>query len=216
MSRRVAASAPQASTQTTALGLTKALQGVSKAQDGFSKSVSALETLLNETFNDLETRLQAKQRELDELQLRYEQEEKNRKIEVDQRVREHGYDAAKLILLDRKEVAVREADWRQLQDDYAQLRANKEKELRDAIAKEQERSKVQSDAWAETLRLQKQAEVAKVEAQLETQVQHIEVLKATIQALKVDLDEQRKLTKDVAQAASKNMQMWVPPQHNSH
>jgi len=211
MSRRSTAVAATSSNNVS-LALTKALQGVTKAEEGFNKSVGKLSELLTETFSDLETRIESKQKELDDLKLRFEQEEKNRKIEVDQNVREYAYDAAKKILADRKEVAVREEDYEQLREDYSELRATKEQEIRDAVSAERKRNDQHNDALKRTLELQKQAEVAQVEAKLETQIQHIDVLKSTIEALKSDLDEQRKLTKDVAQAAAKQMPVYMPQQ----
>jgi hypothetical protein len=211
MSRRSASVAATSSNNVT-LALTKALQGVTKAEDGFSKSVTKLSELLTDTFNDLETRLEAKQKDLDELKLRYEQEEKNKKIEVDQNVRAYAYEAAKKILTERKEVAVREEDYEQLREDYSELRATKEQEIRDSVSAERKRNDQHNEALKRTLELQKQAEVAQVEARLETQIQHIEVLKSTIENLKNDLQAQRELTKDVAQAASKQMPMWQQPQ----
>lgn len=198
-----------ASSSNTSLALVKALQGVTKSEDNFTKSVEKLNELLTETFSDLETRLKSKQQELQDLQLKFEQEEKNRKIEVDQTIREHGYEAAKEILQDRDEVAVKRVDYEQLREDYAQLRATKEQDIKDAVSTERKRNEQHNTALQKTLELQKQAEVAKVEAQLETQVQHIQVLKDTIENLKSDLNEQRKLTKDVAQASSKASQMPI-------
>jgi hypothetical protein len=199
MSRR---SVAQTSSNNPTLALTKALQGVNKSEESFTKSVDKLKELLTDTFSDLETKLEAKQKELDDLKLRYEQEEKNRKIEVDQNIREYSYDAAKRILSARDEVAVRSEDYENLKEDYAELRAKKDQEVKDAVSAERKRNDQHNEAMKRTLELQKQAEVAKVEAQLETQIQHIDVLKSTIENLKSDLNEQRKLTKDVAQAAS--------------
>jgi len=211
MSRRSASVAATSANNVT-LALTKALQGVTKSEDGFTKSVTKLNELLTETFADLETRHAAKQKALDDLKLRYEQEEKNRKIAVAQNVRARAYDAAKQSLTERKEVAVRSEDYEQLREDYSELRATKEQEIRDSVSAERKRNDQHNEALKRTLELQKQAEVAQVEARLETQIQHIEVLKSTIENLKNDLQAQRELTKDVAQAASKQMPMWQQPQ----
>lgn len=211
---RRSTSVASTSTNNVSLALTKALNGVRKAEDGFEKSVSKLSELLTETFSDFETRLEAKQKELSQLKLHYEQEEKNKKIEVDQNVRAYSYEAAKEILTERNEVAVREEDYKQLRDDYAELRSTKEQEIRDSVTAERKRNERHIEALKRTFELQKQAEVAQVQARLETQIQHIEVLKDTINNLKNDLEKQRELTKDVAQAASKQHSMYIP-QHSS-
>jgi len=63
----------------------------------------------------------------------------------------------------------------------------------------------------QTISLKNQAEVAKVEAKLEAQVMQIQVLEKTIERSVNDLNEQRKLTKDVAMA---NTPVYAPQQHS--
>lgn len=194
------------------MSLTKAIQSVTKNQDSFSKSVTKLSQLLEETLSDLETKLSQKNKEIEELSLKYQQEEKNRKIEVDQQIKEYGYESVKSLLAERKEISVREDEYKKLMDDFTQLKASKEKEIKDTILHERKKNEQYNENLKKTLELQKQAEVAQVQARLETQTQHIEVLKSTIKDLKSDLDEQRKLTKDVAQASVKQMPMFYPQQ----
>jgi DNA repair exonuclease SbcCD ATPase subunit len=211
MSRRSSSSSSSStSSNNVYLALTKALQGITKAEDGFSKSVNTLKELLTETFSDLETRIEAKNKEFGDLKIKFDQEEKNKKIEISQNIREHGYDAAKEILEKRNEIAVSQEDYNNLQENFIKLKKLKDEEVSRAVGAEHERNKDHVEAMRQTLELQKKAEVAQVEARLESQLQHIDVLKETIANLKSDLDEQRKLTKDVAQAAAKQGQGYYP------
>jgi chromosome segregation ATPase len=219
------ATASARSTANAMLDLTKALQTIHKHEDNFNKSVEKLKVLLEDTFSDLANKIatfsdlankiDSKQKELESLTLKYEQEEKNKKIEVDQFIKEYAYNAAIDILNKKGEIAVKKDDFEELNNKYNNLKSSKDQEIKEAVESEKKKNDRHNEAIKRTLELQKQAEVAKVEAQLETQVQHIDVLKKTIEDLKKDLDEQRKLTKDVAQAASKNMGMWGMPQQTS-
>lgn len=196
------------------LALTKALQNIVKQQTAFEAAVEKCKELISEDLNDIETRFEAKRKELSDLDTKFSYDEQNRKADLDLRVKEYGYTAAKQLLEERGEVAVSKDLYESLQRDLAELRQSKADEIKQAVADEHARSAQQTEMIKRTLELQKAAEVAKVEAQLETQVNQIELLKDTIKDLKNDLDEQRKLTKDVANASANKQPVYLPSNGN--
>ena len=131
-------------------------------------------------------------------------------MEVDLNVKEHGYNAALKILEERGEIAVSKEVYTEVKKLYEELKTTRDSEVKSAVAREQERNNLHVNVLKETLILKNQAEVAKVEAKLEAQVMQIEILNKTIERFSTDLDEQRKLTKDVAMASAQKQQVYVP------
>jgi len=82
-----------------------------------------------------------------------------------------------------------------------------------AVQREQERNNKHVAVLKQTLQLQNQAEVAKIQAHLEAQVKQVEVLQSTIERLTKDLDKQRKLTKDVTMESAKQP-VYLPSGNN--
>lgn len=200
--------------QTITLNFTKAIQGVTKAQDSFGKNVEGLKELISGTFNELELKLNSKQKELNDLEEKFSHNERSRKLEVDLNIKEHGYEAALDILKERGEVAVPEVTYEELKRMYSDLKASRDSDIDSVVKREQERNNKHIAVIKQTLELQNKAEVAKIQAQLEAQVKQVEVLQSTIERLTKDLDEQRKLTKDVAMASSKQ-HVYIPNGNNS-
>ena len=201
--------------QNSVLAFTKAIQGVSKSQESFEKAVEGLNSLISETFSELELKLNAKQKEVNDLEEKYTYDERSKKLEVDLNVKEHGYDAAVKILEERGEVPVASITYDELKRMYEELKTSRDTEVKEAVEREQERNNHHVAVLKETLELKNQAEVAKVQAQLEAQVMQIKVLETTIDRCTKDLDEQRKLTKDVAMASA-NKQMFMPQQSSGN
>lgn len=152
----------------------------------------------------------AKQKELSALEEKFAHDERSRKLEVDLNVKENGYAAATRILEERGEVAVPSVTYEELKRLYEELKTSSDSEVEAAVEREQERNNKHVAVLKQTLELKNQAEVAKVKAQLESQVKQIEVLENTITRITKDLEAQRNLTKDVAMASAKQMPMYVP------
>ena len=192
------------------IALTKALQNITKNQTGFDKSVLDLSSLISETFGELELKINARQKELSDLDEKFTHSEKQKKLEVDLNVKEHGYQAALQFLENRDEIAVSKHHYDELKQTYENLKQTKDIDVKEAVSREQKRNNSHVAVLKQTLELQKQAEVAKVSAELSSQVKHIQILEKTIERVANDLNEQRKLTKDVALASAKSM--YVPQQ----
>lgn len=81
MSRRFTKPTESATTQSSVLAFTKAIQNVSKSQQSFNKSIEGLESLISDTFTEIELKLCAKQKELVELDEKFEYDERKRKLD---------------------------------------------------------------------------------------------------------------------------------------
>ncbi len=198
----------------TNIAFTKAIQSIVKNQESFDKAVTNLNTLISDTFSELELKVNAKKKELNALEEKYTHDEKNMKLSVDLNVKEYSYNAATKIIEERDEVAVSKEVYENLKKSYEDLKKTKDDEIKEAVCSENKRNKEHVEVLKQTLELQKQAEVAKVSAQLQSQVKHIEILEQTVDRVAKDLDEQRKLTKDVAMASAKSGQMYLPQNNN--
>lgn len=198
------------------IAFTKAIQSITKNQEGFNKSVESLQTLISDTFSELELKVNAKKKELSELEEKYIHDEKNMKLSVNLNVKEYGYQAALKILEEREEIAISKEVYENLKNSYEELKKTKDQEVKDAITRENTRNNQHVAVLKQTLELQKQAEVAKVSAELQSQVKHITILEQTVERVAKDLDEQRKLTKDVAMASAKSGPMYMQPNSNNN
>lgn len=196
--------------QSVAINFTKAIQDITKAQETFGKNVETLNDVINNTFSEIELKLGAKQKELNDLEEKLANEERKRKLELDLSLKEYGYKSALEIISERGEVAVPSVSYNELQKMYDDLKQCKDNDVKRAVKNEQDRNSEHIKILTQTLELKNQAEVAKVQAQLETQVNQIQLLEKTIERITNDLDEQRKLTKDVALASSKQVPMYIP------
>ena len=209
------ARSPSVKDNNSNIAFTKAIQTITKNQDSFNKSVDSLQTLITETFSELELKVNAKKKELADLEEKYLHDEKNMKLTVDLNVKEHGYNEALKILGEKDEVAVSKLDYEKLKKDYEDLKNTRSQEIKNAVDNEHKRNTEHVAVLKETLELQKRAEVAKVSAELVSQVNHIKILEQTVERVSKDLDEQRKLTKDVAMASANKQPMYMQPNNNN-
>ena len=190
---------------------TKQLQNIQKKSDDFMKSVDDFNKLRENNFQNLELNLKQKQIELEELEKKFKETERQRKLDVDLNIKQYQYEEALKILEERGEIAVKKIEYKELESNYNNSVEKAKSEVKSAIENEKRRNNEYLKTMKETLELKNKAEVAKVEAQLEAQNKEIKALNNTIERLEKDIDEQRKLTKDVAQAAaSKSSHMYIP------
>ena len=187
--------------------MTKVLQAIVKGQESAEKAIEKYKASLEiakethgELFKDLNYKIEETEEKIKRLGVKYEQEKKDQIIRLDQSLSEYGYEKAVEILEERNEIAVPSKEYNTLKAELEQERKGNEDKLRNCLENERKRHTIQINSLKKTTELEKKAEVAVVKAQLETQVKQIEILNATITRLTQDLEAQRRLTKDVAQA----------------
>ena len=187
---------------------------LSKNYESFmNNSVSyadSLNNLIDEYLNDLMIKINLKKDELAYLTEEFDNKKRTLEINLDLDVRKYGRDKALEILEETGEIAVCEEDYNKLKNDYRDLLLKQKEEIENAVSLEHQRNTKSNAVLKQTLELKNKAEVATVEAKLEAQLTQIEILNDTIKQMKEDLNEQRKLTKDVANASNK-AQMYYHP-----
>lgn len=182
--------------------LAQAINTIRKSQDTFKKSVDAWTTVNDEIFSNLELKLLTKQKDLEALELEFQNRKRQRKIDMEAELRENGYASVVKILEDRKEVAVPIEKWNALNQAYEDLKATHNKTLQEALAEERHRSEKDMKALKKQLDLEHATVAAQSNAKIEQQAQQLKVLESTIHSLKSDIEAQRILTKEIAQAAN--------------
>lgn len=170
----------------------------------------SLKKLIDEYLNDLMIKINLKKEELAYLSEEYDNKKRTLEINLDLDIKKYGRDKALEILEETGEIAVCEDEYNKLKDDYRNLLLKQKDEIESAVSFEHQRNTKSNAVLKQTLELKNKAEVATVEAKLEAQLTQIEILNDTIKQMREDLNEQRKLTKDVANASNK-AQMYYNP-----
>lgn len=186
--------------------IAKSQDAIVKAQEGFAKSLEDFRELQDNSFGELETILNRRHEELAYLEEQFKLTERQKTIETELNIKQHGIDACTAFLEPMGKIIVDRSVFEELERSYTQLRTDYEQGIRDAVAEEHAKNARHTAAMQKTLELKNAAEVAKVEAEFTAQQRQIEMLNKTIDRLNTDLDKQRDLTDKIAastaQAAS--------------
>lgn len=202
--------------------LTRAVQTIAKQQDAFKKSVEQF----HEIEKDIEVRItsakkkmdeqeQARKKEMDEMEASVERERKRRRIDLEQDIREFGNEQVGKMLADQKKVPILAEELATLRTEVDSLRKTKEEAVNAAVQNALEKAKLEMSTKIESQMLRHQTEMATVTANRDQQKHQIKVLEDTIAALRNELDQQRKLTKEVAYAQAQAQASASRPSQNS-
>ena len=155
-------------------------------------------------LNDFEEKVKLKKRKIEDMEEDFKLQHKNKLLELSNSIKEAGYDKAVEILASRnpKEISVPETVYAALTAKITQL----EREMKQSIAQEVGAHKSNLDREfkynEETGKLRQATESAKIQAQLEQRDKHIVVLQDSLQTLKQEVNEQRKLTQSISESFS--------------
>jgi hypothetical protein len=192
------------------LALTKSILGIKKQQDSFEKSVTELKKIIEEQLGDLELKTNAKRKQMDELDEEFELRKKSRKIELDQDLKAYGYSEAIKLIQDKKEVTIALDDLNKLKSELDLHKRDHSQQLADVSKIEREKYERELQIFKTTSDLQHKTEVAKMTSQVQQLQDHIKVLDKQIQSLQQDVEKQRELTRDVANASKPQYYQSVP------
>lgn len=195
-----ASSSSTCSSDNPRLELAKAIHALTQKMDGFDKAAEALTSFTKDTLVEFDLQIEAKNEELARLSEENEHTQKRLRTETSLFLAEHRYEGAKKILAERNEVAVLIADYDALKANLARITAEREKELETAIKTEKERGRAALEAAVQIRELNHKAQTAELTATTNQQIKEIESLKRTIDNLKDEVAQQRKLTEAVANA----------------
>lgn len=183
------------------LELAKAISNITAKQESFNKAVETLEKYKNEILVTLDLEIETKKKELEDLKESYQRLQKDGQIDTDQFLREYKYKGAVDILTDAGEVPVPETRLKKMENEIELLRQDRTAEMEELRKEERVQARRNTDLAIRNCELTHKAESAELNAEVKQQSHEIDNLRSTIENLKVELAEQRKLTKDVAQAS---------------
>src|SRR5688572_9286963 len=90
--------AAESSSENPHYALAQSITNIRKGQEQFRKAVDATHTLIEDTFTNLQLKLETKEREAAENERVVENTKRQRRIDMEQELKEFGYDAVKKIL----------------------------------------------------------------------------------------------------------------------
>ncbi len=183
------------------LELAMAISNIVSKQDAFAKSVEVLQKFQSETLIKLDLEINSKKIDLENLADEYKRKQKDGQIETDQFLAEYKYNGAINIIKDADEVSIRTQQLQNMKDDLKELRRERTQEIEDIKKKEKDHAHKALSSALSNCELKHKAEVAESTASVTQQKKEISNLESTIKNLQHELAEQRKLTKDVAEAS---------------
>lgn len=183
------------------LELATAISNLTSKQDAFIKAIDILENFKTETLTSLDLQIDAKKLELNALSEDYKHQMRSGEIETDQYLAEYKYNGALEVLKKSDEVPISISELNMTRTELETLRQDRSEELETLKKKERERSAKELNAVLNNSQLKHKAEIAGLTASVDQQKKEISTLEKTIQNLQHELAEQRKLTKDVAEAS---------------
>lgn len=195
-------------TQNTKLELAKAVNSLVAKEEAFNNAVKVLENFSAEVLKNLELEIESKHNERAELEIENENRKKFLQIETDQNIKEYQYSAAEKIIKEHGEVCVDEDEWNALNTQIATLKETHQKELNELSKTLVNKHKRELESELKTSELTHQAKEAEVNARVGQQKKEIELLERTIDNLKTEISEQRKLTASVAESSRPQLQNW--------
>lgn len=194
------------------LELAKAISNLTTKEDAFMKAVDALQNFKEDGLKRLELDMESRKLDLEELKQNIEHIKKNGQIEVDQFIKEYKYDGARKILDDRDEIPIEMDELTRMNDELKKLKMDRSEEMDDIKNKQKDKAKKALTCALNNSELKHKAEIAELKAQNNMSKHEITTLQKTIENLRDEIAEQRKLTKEVAEASRQNVSFAAPTQ----
>lgn len=186
------------------LRLAESIHGIVQNMSGFQKAYEEFQKFNEDTINNFDRQLSTKQKEFEDYNRNMESEYENKKIEMEQAFKRDKWKAAIDVLEEDGCISVKQTEYDRivsentsLQANHNQILVNVEKEYKANIARE-------TKLLEERLNLEKQAEIAKLQAQFDQKVSEVKRLEDMIDKSYKEIEAQRALTREVSQAASQS------------
>jgi chromosome segregation ATPase len=201
--RTSAASVANAEPKNDRLALASAISQIVNKGDAWVRAIDDFKELRQNLDQSLETDMQTKKRQREELDVEYEQCKRAKKIHMEQELSEFGYAAALKLLSERKEVAINEHELQQLRQRLSDLEKRGDTEVKKAVEEEKDRAKKTLAIETKTLQLQHDKEMAQLTSGQESLKQQLQSAKEEIQKAEERLNAQRDLCQKIAEASAK-------------
>ena len=185
------------------LALASAISQIVNKGDAWVRAIEDFKELRQNLDQSLETELQTKKRQREELDVEYDQCKRAKKIHMEQELSEFGYAAALKLLAERKEVAIVESELQQLRQRLSELEKRGDAEVKKAVEEEKERAKKALAIETKTLQLQHEKEMAQLTSNTDSLKQQLQSAKEEIEKAEERLNAQRDLCQKIAEASAK-------------
>lgn len=193
-------STPADSQKSERLQLACAISNMVTKSDQFISAVEHFKTFTKESLNDIDMEITSKKVELEVLEEEFKVQRKNGQIKCDLFLQEYRRKGAVELLKESDEEPINSTELRNLRSRLQSVTEEHAKELEDVRRKEKQRGEQAKNAALGNQDLKHKAEVAEMTASVKQYAKEVESLQATIANLRHELSEQRKLTKEVAEA----------------
>lgn len=190
-------------TDSERLQLVTVVSQIEVAKTAFAAAVANAEQWQAETIMSLDANIHEKSLQLKELETQLVVAKKDCDIDLKQYIREKQRAAALEFLGKTGEVAVNAGTLEALQAEVTTLKETHAKELTALEARMRKKSEADMAAALSNQDLKHAAEKAQNEAKVEQQTETIKRLEAVVADHRSEMDKQRKLTQQVAEAGSK-------------
>jgi hypothetical protein len=203
--------------------LTKTLETVSKAQEDFNTNFSSLQNYTDDELNEMDYTLRLKNEEcynsLQDLSKQYkekefklnveyeekrytlEDEHKRRMNELEREYESREFELARVNVEEEGYKVVLNRDYERMQNELTELREEREEYTKKVDADMHK----ELNARLKTQELQHNVATSDMKAKIENQEREISGLRDTIESLKSEIQAQRELTREVAQATQKQL-----------
>lgn len=203
--------------------LTKKLENASKAHSDFVDVFNQLKDFSNESIKEIDIKIKKKDEEcynkysqlskdfsfkVTNLQSSFEKKKydldrqfQQTRDEMEREFQQNEYEKAVEVLEEKGEIAVVEKDYSALKKECEDLKKTMEKKEKEVLAINDAKWKKEMDIILRTKDLEFQATSADMKAKIEQLNKEVSVLHSTIETLKDEIQEQRNLTRSVAEAA---------------
>jgi hypothetical protein len=201
--------------------MTKSIENMSKVQQEFNANYELLSNYGEEELNELDYQIKLKNEEcynsLQEITKSYneqkfqleadykakeydlEQSHQQRINELEMEFSKREFDSARTVVEGEGYTVVNTRDYTTLNEELTKLKADRESFEKTTEANMHK----ELNARLKTQELQHQVASSDMKARIENQVREIESLRNTIDSLKIEIQAQRDLTREVAQAGQK-------------
>jgi pterin-4a-carbinolamine dehydratase len=207
--------------------LNKCLEHVSKSQTDFMTKFTELQDFSGDSIKNMDVQIRKKDEECynkyDLLSKEYaakvyklkqdfekqkydlEQSIQQQKDEMNREFQQDEYDRALDVLEKKKEVAISEEHYDDISNELKDLKKNQDEHEKKIVKTEEQKWRGLMTNSMKTKDLEFAASSAQMKAEIEQKGKEIDVLHDTIDSLKEEIQEQRKLTKSVAEAGQKQV-----------
>lgn len=182
----------------------KQFQKFQEACDDIKSSIEDMKKYDQDTINDIDMQIQAKESTYQDLTENLENEYRGRMIKCDQELDEYQLQACDELLAKYQKRSVDISEWDSLCEQLRVAKEQLEVEIKNTMKTERSKYESAIASISKNLEYEKKYELAKSLAQIDQYQNEIKMLQSTIAMQKEEMQKQRELTEKVAMAASKS------------